>query len=223
MVRQFALFAALTAALFASTSQAADISGDYLESRTCDIYTGPCFANSEVGLTGNLAIMAWSIEKGQHNGVDLAGLKVVLALRANDTLGYGGGLNVHPDPIKSVSLLDEKATTEQRKALEAFARQRAGKVKGEVARVATAPIDMQLDHVDMVAKLKAGDEVKLATRKLGEHDHCCTNETVFYPPLAQVQNYEPAYTIDGGFNGRGLGVRWSNPLSRSAFLATFAY
>ena len=28
------------------------ISGDYLEVRSCDVYTGPCFANSEMGLTG---------------------------------------------------------------------------------------------------------------------------------------------------------------------------
>jgi hypothetical protein len=223
MVRSFVVGFALLSLALAPMAQAVEISGDYLESRTCDIYTGPCFANSEVGLTGNLAIMAWSIEKGRHQGVDLAGLKVVLALRASDTLGYGGGLTVHPDPIKSVILVDEKATSQQREALEAFAREKAGKVKGEVTRVATVPIEMQLDHVDMVANLNAGKEVKLATRKLAEGDHCCTNEVVFYPPLAEVQNSEPAYTLDAGFQGRGLGVRWTNPETRSAFLATFAY
>jgi len=28
------------------------ITGDYLEVRSGDIYTGPCFANAEMGLTG---------------------------------------------------------------------------------------------------------------------------------------------------------------------------
>jgi hypothetical protein len=214
---------AILAVCLSTTAQAVDISGDYLESRTCDVYTGPCFANSEVGLTGNLAIMAWSIEQGRHRGVDLAGLKVVVALRANDTLGYGGGLTVHPDPIKSVILVDAKANTEQRQALEAFARERAGRVKGQVMRVAALPIEMKLDHVDMVAQLKAGNEVSLATRKLTEGDHCCTNEVIFYPPLADVENTEAAFTVDSGFQGRGLGVRWTNPQTRSAFLATFAY
>ena len=41
------------------------ISGDYLEVRTGDVYTGPCFANAEVGLSGRNAIMAWSIEEGE--------------------------------------------------------------------------------------------------------------------------------------------------------------
>ena len=38
---------------------AADIHGQYVEARTADIYTGPCFANSEVELTGNLAVLGW--------------------------------------------------------------------------------------------------------------------------------------------------------------------
>jgi len=42
----------------------ADIHGQYVEARTADIYTGPCFANSEVELTGNLAVLGWKIEKG---------------------------------------------------------------------------------------------------------------------------------------------------------------
>ena len=36
---------------------AADIHGQYVEARTADIYTGPCFSNSEVELTGNLAVL----------------------------------------------------------------------------------------------------------------------------------------------------------------------
>ena len=42
--------AALTA--FASTQPAPAISGDYLEVRSCDVYTGPCFSNAEMNLSG---------------------------------------------------------------------------------------------------------------------------------------------------------------------------
>ena len=41
-----------------SPASAEGLKGDYLETRTCDVYTGPCFANGQVGLTGNDAIMA---------------------------------------------------------------------------------------------------------------------------------------------------------------------
>src|SRR5436190_19314959 len=92
----------------ASISRADQIKGDYLESRTCDIYTGPCFANAQVGLTGKEAILAWSITNGEFGGVDLSGLKVIAAVSASDTLGFGGGLKINPYPIKSVVIVDEK-------------------------------------------------------------------------------------------------------------------
>jgi hypothetical protein len=215
--------AALVAVVGVAPASAAGVSGDYLELRTCDIYTGPCFANAEIGLTGRQAMMAWSIDQGDHNGVDLAGLKVVLSVCASDTLGYGGGLVCNPDPIKSVVLVDERATDAQREALVDFVKTHADRVAGEVVRVDVARIEMSLDHVAMVGSLKAGKEAQVLTRKLGQGDCVCTNEMIFYPPLTKVDNFAPAYTVDGKFSGSGLNVRWSTPGSRSAFLATFAY
>jgi hypothetical protein len=220
----FKLHAVCLAILVACTpAMAGQISGDYLEIRTCDVYTGPCFANAEVQLTGRQALLAWNIEKGEQNGVELAGLRAVLSIAANDTLGFGGGLVVNPDKIRSVLLVDDKATPAQRAALVEFVKARAGRLAGEIVRVDALPIEMSLDHVNMVAKLKAGSEAEILTRQLGQGDCVCTNETVFYPPLTKVDNSAPAYTVDGKFVGRGLGVRWSTPKARSAFLATFEY
>lgn len=208
--------------LLASSGWAKGLQGDYLESRTCDVYTGPCFANAEVSLAGEEAIMAWSIDRGEFRGVDLTGLRVVMAIKGSDTLGFGGGMNVRPEPIRAVVIVDEKADDSQRRALVEFARESAGEAAGSVVRVDAAPIEMSLDHIRMVGHVKAGHQVEILTRKLEEGDHCCTNEIIFYPPLANVENYSPAYTVDGYFAGRGLGLHWANPKSRSAFLATFA-
>ena len=202
---------------------AADITGDYMEARTCDIYTGPCFANAEVGLTGSDAVMAWSMDQGHFDGVDLSGLKVVLAVRASDTLGFGGGVVCHPDPIKSAIYVDAAATAEQRAALVAFVKHHAARVAGDVVRVEDVAIDMTIDHVDHVGKLNAGSVANITTRKMAAGDCVCTNEVVFYPPLAKVDNSVPAYSLECKFTGRGLGSRWSQPNSRTAFLATFAY
>jgi hypothetical protein len=38
--------------------------GDYVEARTCDVWTGPCFANGEINLRGDSAILGWSVRKG---------------------------------------------------------------------------------------------------------------------------------------------------------------
>lgn len=214
---------AILAIGLAPLANADDISGEYLETRTCDVYTGPCFANGQVGITGRNALLAWNIEKGSFQGVDLAGLKVILSVRAADTLGFGGGVVIHPDPIKSVVLVDERATPEQRSALVAFAKEAAGRVAGTVVRVEPVAIDMSIDHLDMVGKLTAGDIVEVETRKLGTGDCVCSNEQVFYPPLTDVDSAEPAYTVKGTFKGRGLGSRWEAPRTRGSFLATFRH
>jgi len=95
MIRSFALLCASLVVL-AVPAAADDLKGDYLETRTCDVYTGPCFANGQVGLTGRDAMMAWSIDRGSYEGVDLSGLKVVVVTTASDTLGFGGTLVIHP-------------------------------------------------------------------------------------------------------------------------------
>jgi hypothetical protein len=209
------------ALLLATSANAEAPRGDYLESRTCDVYTGPCFANGQIGLAGREAILAWSIDQGSYRGVDLAGLKVGMAIRAADTLGFGGGLVIHPDPIRSVILVDEQANPAQREALAEFAREKAGRLSGDVTRIDAVPITMAVDHVEMVGQLKAGELAEIETRKLGRGDCHCSNEIVFYPPLTPVENFEPAFTVVGGFRGRGLGGKWEAPLTRSAFLATF--
>jgi hypothetical protein len=216
------IVAAAATAFTSGTVSAAGIRGDYLETRSCDVYTGPCFANAELGLTGRQAIMAWSIDQGEFQGVDLAGLKAIVVVRSADTLGFGVGIQVRNELNKSVILLDNRATAEQQAALEKFARAKAGATAGEVTRVASLPIEMKLDHVEMVATLKAGSEVNMLTRKLKKGDCVCTNEQIYYPPLVEVENSEPAYTMASAFQGRGLGAKWTHGQSRSSFLATFA-
>lgn len=199
------------------------LSGDYLESRTCDVYTGPCFANGESALAGSEALLAWSIDQGQFDGVDLAGLKVALAVKASDTLGYGGGLGACPDPIRSVVMVDDRASDAQRAALVAFAKERGGKVAGQVVRVEPQPFTFAVDHVTGAADLKIGRVAAIRTRGIRKGDCVCSNETIFYPPLTKVENSIPAYNLEHQFSAGGLGAKWSAPNSRSAFLATFGY
>jgi len=225
MIRRVALSCCVlsVAVLSASAAMSADISGDYLETRSCDIYTGPCFANAEISMAGKEAIMAWSIEKGQFNGIDLSGLNVVVSVRAAGTLGFGGGLVFNADPIRSVVIVDQRANDQQRAALVEMVQEHGGPAIGEVQAIVAAPIDMAFDHVEMVAQLSAGNDVEVMTRALGQSDCVCTNEVVFYPPLARVDNAAPAYTVAGRSSVSRLGGTWENPGTRSAFLATFSY
>ena len=212
---------ALLVIMMASVAGAADISGHYLESRTCDVYTGPCFANAEVGLAGKNAVMAWSIANGEHAGVNLAGLKVVMALQASETLGFAG-IN-DAKALKSVIYVDEKASASQRSALVSFAKKHSGRAGQAVVKVSSAPIEMTLDEEKLTGKLNVAKKVQLVTRKAGKADCICSNESAYYPPLAKVQFSIPGVATVGKFTGSGLGTRWSTPGARSTYLALFAY
>jgi hypothetical protein len=198
---------------------AAEITGHYMEARTCQVYTGPCFAAGEVGLTGKEAVMAWNIRSGQHNDVDLAGLSVAMIVRASKTIGFVG----LQDAERSMILVDERADARQRDALVCFAKQNAGKAGQVVAKVHIVPIDMKLNVADLTADLHAGSLVSLNTRQARAGDCICSNESAYYPPLAQLDGFVPGVTIDGSVKAHAIGSSWSIPDTRTAYMGTFSY
>jgi hypothetical protein len=198
----------------------AAVKGDYMEARSADVYTGPCFAMSEVGLTGQEAILAWKVQEGDWNGVPLSGLSVVAVIKANATLGdpYHD-----PYPAQSVLIVDSRATSQQRTALAAFAESMAGNLLDHVVLVETAPIQMTVEHGDLhgTGKVVAGGFARIETRSLCHGDHICGNESVYYPPLVALAHSMPAFTLDSSFSGKGLGEVWKNVDKRSAFVGSF--
>ncbi len=212
---------AVAGVIFSSTLSANEISGVYLETRTCQVYTGPCFANGEMGLAGKDAIMAWSIERGQSNGVRLDGLNVVVVLKASQTLGFRGIDSA--DDVKSIILVDQRANDKQRRALIEFAKHHSGRAGQSVVRVDSTAIEMSLDIGGLTGSLQADKGVTLTTRQARPEDCICSNEVAFYPPLAKVDNFVAGVTVEGKFSGRGLGTTWSTPQARSSYMATFNY
>jgi hypothetical protein len=217
-VLAIACLAGLVVPVWAS---AGEISGSYLETRTCQVYTGPCFANAETALAGREALMAWKIDAGKRGAVDLAGLSVVVVVRGDDTLGHQGLDNAKE--LKSAIIVDERASEEQRAALVEFAKDHAGKAGKDVVRVDAAPISMSLDSAELRGNLQAGELVKLTTRKARPTDCICTNEAAFYPPLVKVDRFAPGVSIEAEYKGRGLGTTWSTPGARSAYMGEFDY
>lgn len=200
---------------------AAEITGEYLEARTCDVYTGPCFANGEVGISGKEAVMAWKVDEGSWAGQDLSGLGVALIIKANDTLGFGGSFYVKPDKVTGVIVVDEQANVEQRLALVRFVKENAPHVANDIVKVEAAPITLTNDHISGKGVFAAGKLAKIETRKLAKGDCICSNETTFYPPLTKVDNAHAAYTVNMTYAGKDLDRTWSTINKRSAFMATF--
>ncbi|HVI10326.1 MAG TPA: DUF1326 domain-containing protein, partial [Candidatus Binatia bacterium] len=126
------IFISFLFALIPFSVSGQQIQGDYLETRSADIYTGQCFANGEVNLVGNEAILAWHVRSGSWNGVALDGLSIAAAVRAKGTLGDP---YENPYPARAVLLVDDKASPEQQAALVSFAQEMGGELLKNVERV----------------------------------------------------------------------------------------
>jgi len=220
---KFSLAVLTLAALTTSMARRSEptISGDYLEVRSCDVYTGSCFANAEMNLAGREGILVWSVREGSWKGTSLDGLSVIAVVRTDGTLG---DLQYQPRTGKAVLIIDEKADTKQREALTDFARSVAGKLVEQVVDVRTAPIHANIGTCTKAgcASVVAGRLVEINTRCLGGNDHFCGNEETYYPPLTSVEHAQPAFTELATFKGAGLNLTWQSTGQRSAFLASFS-
>src|SRR5437879_386684 len=144
--------------------------GIYVEARTCDVWTGPCFANADFNIGGKQGIMAWRIDKGQAGDVSLDGLSVVAVVCASNTIG----LEQHAS-AKAVIIVDKKATAAQRDALVRFAQQQGGQLLANVVKVHadTIAIDVCQCNKNACAEVDA-TVARLKTRCLDtDHDKVC--------------------------------------------------
>jgi len=207
---------------FAAGLPAHSINGNYMEARTADVYTGPCFANGEAEINGKEAVFGWKINNGSWKGVNIAGLGVVGVVRSQHTLG-----NVHEpvNPMVAVMIVDSRANAEQRAALQSFAKAQAPDLFKNIVQVDYAPISLEIEGGNIHrggAKLTAGSLATIQTRGMTSADHVCGNEEVWYPPLTKLEHAMPAYATANTYTGSGLGETWNNHMQRSGFVGTFA-
>jgi hypothetical protein len=216
-----AVVLAAASVVSAASLPARGVTGNYIEARTADVYTGPCFANGEIEMAGKEAVFGWKINKGSWQGVDVAGLAVVGVVRSEHTLG---DFYIDSNPAKAVLIVDSRANAEQRLALQNFAKQQAGSLLGNIVKVEYQPIELTIENNNIhggAAKLTAGSLAAVRTRAMSATDHVCGNEEVWYPPLNKLEHSMPAYALENSFSGDELGATWNNRLKRSGFLGTF--
>ena len=216
MTRWFAL-AAVALVVVALPASAAGLTGQYVECRTCDVWTGPCFANAEM-TTGKNAVLGWKVEKGALDGATLDGLSVVAVVSASDTLGLE-----QTGESKAILIVDEKATAAQRDALVKLAKGQGGDLLKNVTKVEAAPItiDACLCKDNGCAKLSAGG-AKIETRCLDGHaDKKCGNEFAYYPPLAKNVKAQAAVAVEHGYSGKGFRQSWKESERRGAYVGSF--
>ena len=214
------LLAAL-AALTITAAASAEVRGHYLETRNAEIYASHCFANSEAGITGDLAVMAWSVESGAVDGVSIDGLGMVAVVKASQTIGDPFK---NPLPTRTMLVFDENATPKQRKALETMARRAAGDLIGEVVVTESAPIELGFNGSmhDKQATLTAGNLVKVETRAIRDSDSLCHLDNIYYQPIVELDHAMPAHALQHSVHSGDFGVNIDEYRRSSVYLGSFA-
>ena len=212
---------------------APQVKGDYVEARTADVYTGPCFSNAEVFITGDHAVMAWKITEGTFEGENLSGLSIAAAIKGTNTFSKDVAKGA-----RSVLIVDQSATAGQKKALIALAKALGGERLSNIEEIQSARINLTVEEMDEPATKSSPHQgmpkaprasvwvpgiAKILTRPLDEEDHACGNEVVEYAPLSKGVTAVPAYTLSHHFQGKQLGTTWNDPNCRSSFVGHFAY
>ena len=99
--------AALAVALVASSARAqGEVRGEYVESRSANIYAGACHHEGEVTTMGRNAVLAWNVREGDFQGVSLAGVRVLAVVNADRNFELAGVQR------RSVIYVDSQATAE---------------------------------------------------------------------------------------------------------------
>src|SRR3954452_8486668 len=92
-----------------SPGPSAAVRGQYVEARTCDVFTGSCFANADTGLTGKNAALASKVESRTIAATKIDGLGVVAVISVSETPGLK-----QTGPGRAVVIVDDRATKAQR-------------------------------------------------------------------------------------------------------------
>src|SRR5437870_9992934 len=155
------------------------VSGQYVEARTAEVFTGGCIMGSEAETMGKQAVLAWKIDRGSVNGVSVDGLSVVAALAGDVNLGVYEIGGAHAT-VRSVLYVDERANPVQRMALVSLANDMTKHI-GTIVSVTPAPITFA----------DAGESIHVATSNVAldvtkeiSHDPTCGAQQWFSPLAA---------------------------------------
>lgn len=209
---------ALSGAVSVSADGSSGITGDYVEARTAEVFTGGCLMNMEGETSGREAVMAWRVNRGAYAGVALDGLKVVAIVAGDVNLGTHELGGVAPTEISSIVFVDERASGAQRDALVSLARSLSnGLIRTNVdVRASGVTFERGSEAISVEA---GGARLQVATRL--EHNPSC-GALKWFDPLGQVEGATIGMTKMFAFSDDSLNRRWQQIDRRSAFFGTFA-
>ncbi len=202
-------------ALMAARVQAAPaITGDYVESRSANIYVGACHHEGELLTTGRNAVLAWNITAGEVAGVSLAGVRALAVVAADKNLEFADARR------KSVLYIDAAATPAQRDALAELLRQRADRALGEVVAVKTVAISF--DATGGLYRIGAPGVAAMKIKKQTEMLCCKQPYELWDKPFVTLKGARAGYCMGVEYKDSTLLSTWSATDQNNAYFGTFS-
>ena len=193
--------------------------GDYVEVRTAEVFTGGCIMGSDGETSGRDAIMAWRVSSGVVDGVSIDGLSVVAVVAADSNLGTHELGGAAPTVVRSVVMVDDRASRAQQKALVQMARSLAPGLVNDVVALKAVPITFR--RADTSVQVTAGGAALDVATKV-RHSPVC-GAIQWFDPLARVDASEIGLTRSQSWSGTGLGAQWKQVDRKSSFVGTFSF
>lgn len=215
----FSAVLATTTAFLSAATDPSRVTGDYVEVRTAEVFTGGCILGSEWESLGREAILGWRVSSGSVNGTSLDGLAAVAVVGADRNLGSETLGAPPPSSIRTVLMIDARATAVQREALVAMVRRLAPSLTRDIVELRSVPISFTRDGVDL--RVSAAEATLDVTTKF-EHPPTC-GATRWFDPLASTANAELALARSHAWSGDAPGAKWAQTDRKSSFVGTFTY
>ncbi|HEV2296558.1 MAG TPA: DUF1326 domain-containing protein [Tepidisphaeraceae bacterium] len=209
-MRMIKTIAASLVLLCSSTALAA-VKGDYVEVRTASVFAGACHYNGELVTTGRDAILAWKITEGEHNGVNLAGVKAVAVVSSDANLSDDKATR------KSEILID--GTDAQMSAWTAMLKEQSSAALGEIVSVKRGTVTFNHDKNGYT--LDAAGFASAKVQAMPDGGCCKQPNLVWYEPLTKLTDRKVGYTATASYAGGKIGTKWDRANENSAFYGSF--
>ncbi len=196
-----------------ATGSSTAISGDYVEARTASVFAGACHYNGEVVTVGRDAVMAWHIKSGQWNGVNLAGLRAVAVVAAQNNLD-------EEDGARQSEIVIDSRDDAQAAAFVDVLRTRHAAALGKIVSVRRDSVTFR--HEKGSYRVEAAKFATLAVSAMPNSECCKMPHMVWYAPLVRLTDRKVGYTAKATYAGGALGDPWERGRENSAFYGSLS-
>jgi hypothetical protein len=204
---------ALAFAVLGLSPAHAEITGRYVEARTASVFAGPCHASGEVVTRGHDAILAWRVDSGHGDHVDLTGASAVGIVSSDANLGDAAA------PRRSLLIVDSRLSRLAAQDLVVELRGRYATTLGNIVEVRRAPVTFDEGRGGIEAQAKGIAAVSI--KELPDRACCKMPHLVWYAPLVHLHEARVGFTVKAESQGAGLFTSWMDAGANTAFYGDF--